>query len=750
MSTSIVNNGLTGLLAAQAGILTTSHNISNATTPGYNRQLIVQITNQPMQTGSGFFGQGTNVANVQRVYSQYLAGAVMAAQTQVGEMDSYLAQVQQIDNMLADKTAGLSPALSDFFAGVQGVAANPSSVSARQSLLSSAQALTARFATLNQSLDEQRQGVNDQITSEVGVINSYASQIAQVNQQIIMANSGNSSQQPNDLLDQRDELLQKLNQEIRVTTAMQSDGTVSVFIGNGQPVVMNTTAYSLVAQPSKSDPQQTVVGVKAINGNIIELQQSMLTGGTLGGLVSFLNESLDPAQNELGRIAITLATQFNQQHAMGQDLNGNLGGDLFSFPTATSSGMAAYMNLYANKNNTGSGALTAQVVQSDYRVVYDGTNYSVYRLNDNGTLMPASAGLVTNTFAGGSINVDGVTITLPAAGLSAGDAFTIKPENPTATRVTADSTNSAAAAATAVTATQAGDGALAADDYRIDYTGTGPTGYMVTRLSDNTVLTPTVNNFPPNSITFEGVTVHFTGSPNVGDSFVLQPTRNAARDITVNISDTALIAAGDPFRTRVDTSNTGTGTIDAGSMTVLDPASIPLPGQVTLTYNSGANTWSVTGPAPWNGLTIPSANFTAGQQNVIDLKGIRFTLSGTPQNGDRVYLEPNTSGVSDNRNAQALGALQTSRLMEGNSATYQEAYAQIVSEVGNKTREVTVTGQAQQSLANQASDAVQQLSGVNLDEEAANLIRYQQAYQASAKMIDVGSKLFDTFLSAIG
>ncbi|MGE5467352.1 MAG: flagellar hook-associated protein FlgK [Ignavibacteria bacterium] len=752
MATSIVNNGLSGLLAAQAGILTTSHNISNASTPGYSRQQIVQTTNQPMKTGAGWFGQGTSVETVQRVYSQYLTGSVMAAQTQVGEMDAYLAQVQQIDNMLADASAGLSPALSDFYKGVQDVAANPSSIPARQSLLASAQSLAARFQSINQSLDEQRSGVNDQITSEVTLINSYTAQIAQVNQQIILAQSANSNQQPNDLLDQRDELLQKLNKEVRVTTAMQTDGTVSVFIGNGQPVVMNNSAYTLVAQPSTSDPQQTVVAIKAINGNTIELQQSLLSGGTLGGLVSFVNESLNSAQNQLGRIALDLSQQFNQQHQMGQDLNGAMGGALFSFPTNSANGMYSYMNLYANKNNTGSATLSAQILQSDYRVVFNGAAFDVYRLNGNGTLAPQvvpPAAPIASFAPGGSVNVDGVTISgTAAAGLAAGDAFTVKPGDPIATRIVADSTNGAGVGA--LSATQAGLGALTGDDYRIDYTGTGATGYVVTRLSDNAVLTPTVNTDPANTISFEGVTVQLGGTPNVGDSFILQPTRNVGRDITVNISDPRLIAAGDPFRTKADSTNTGTAKIDSGSMVAVDPTAIPLSGTVTLTYASATNTWALTGPAPWNGLTIPSTAFNPGQQNVIDLNGVRFTLSGTPQNGDKVYLEPNSNGISDNRNAQALGALQTRRMMEGNSATYEEAYSQIVSQIGNKTREVTVTGQAQQALANQANDAVQQLSGVNLDEEAANLIRFQQAYQASAKMIDVGSKLFDTFLSAIG
>jgi flagellar hook-associated protein 1 FlgK len=568
-----------------------------------------------------------------------------------------------------------------------------------------------------------------------------------VNQQIILANSGNANQQPNDLLDQRDQLVQQLNKEIRATTVTQDDGTVSVFIGNGQPVVMGTNAYQLVAQPSRSDPQQMTVAVKTANGGSIELQQSMLSGGTLGGLVSFVNESLNPAQNELGRVAIALAQEFNQQHAMGQDLNGNMGGDLFSFASNTATGMDAYMNLYANKNNTGTATLTAKIIQSDYRLVYNsGTSrYDVYRLNANGTMAPASGGAaVTSVAPGASINIDGITISTTAvAGLTNGDAFTIKPGNAAATRVIADSRNSANATATAVSSTQSGIGALLADDYRIDYTATG---YLVTRLSDNATLTPTINGVPANSMTFDGVTVQMGGTPAVGDSFILQPTRNAARDITVNISDNKLIAAGDPFRTSVDSGNTGSTAIDSGSMIALDPTHVPFTGRVTLTYNAG--TWTVSGGTPaWTG-TI--TGFTPGQQNVINLNGIQFTLSGTPQNGDKVYLDPNSNGVSDNRNMQALGALQTTRLMQGNSATYEEAYAQIVSQIGNKTHEVTVTGQAQQALANQATDAVSALSGVNLDEEAANLIRYQQAYQASAKMIDVGTKLFDTFLSAIG
>jgi flagellar hook-associated protein 1 FlgK len=753
MATSIVNNGLTGLFAAQAGVLTTSHNISNASTPGFSRQRIVQTTNQPMYTGVGFFGQGTNVQSVERMYSQYLSGRVFAAETRVGELDAYLAEIQQIDNMLADSSAGLSPALSEFFKGVQEVAANPSSIPARQSMLSTAEALVSRFQAIDQNLVQQRLGLNQQITSEIGLVNSYTSQIANLNQQIILAQAGGTNQPPNDLLDQREHLLQELNKEISVTTVTQTDGTLSVFIGNGQPVVMNTNAYALNAQPSSSDPQKVVVGIQTIAGNnTVELLGSFLTGGKLGGLLAFERESLNPAQNALGRIAVALAQSFNQQHQMGQDLNGAMGSDLFSFPLNSASGMFAYSNLYANKNNTGTAVLTAQILQSDYRVVYNGVSgqYDVYRLNANLPMASASGAtpvaLAPPLTPGGSVNVDGVTITAAAGALANGDAFTLKPGNPSSTRIVADSSNSAAGTASVLGSTQAGIGALSGSDYRLDYTGVGVPGYVVTRLSDNATLTPTLNLIPANSITFEGVTIRLQGAPNVGDSFILQPTRNAARDITVNFADPRMIAAGNSFRTRSDFANIGTASIDAGSMVALDPTKMPLGGSVTLTYTKATNTWAVAGA--WTA-TIPSSDFTPGQQNVIDLNGIRFTISGVPQDGDRLYLDPNTNGVSDNRNAQALGGLQTTKLLAGNSASLEEVYSQIVSMIGNKTREIQVTGQAQQTLANEANDAVQQLSGVNLDEEAANLIRYQQAYQAAAKMIDVGTKLFDTFLAAV-
>jgi flagellar hook-associated protein 1 FlgK len=629
--------GVSGLNAASIGLATTSHNIANASTPGYNRQVVVQATNIPVLTGSGFIGQGTNVETVKRVYDQYLSQQVLTAQTGASEMDGYYQQISQIDNILGDPSAGLSSAVSGFFNGVQAVSADPSSISARQSMVSTAQTLVARFQSLNERLTEIRDGVNSQVTSEVSSISTYASQIANVNRQILLAQAGSQSQQPNDLLDQRDSLIADLNKEVRISTLTQSDGTMSVFFGNGQPLVVGTDAYSLTSGPATTDPEKIVVKLKAPGGTTTEIPESQITGGTLGGLIRFRNESLDSAQNALGRIAVALTQTFNNQHQLGQDLTGALGGDFFSVsgPTWNSS-----------SSNTGSAVLTptfatnaaTNLTASDYRLSYDGANYTLTRLSDN------------------------------------------------------QSWTGATATAVATTANQGFDLSLA-------------------------------------------------GAIASGDSFKIEPTRAGASSISVAITDARNIAAAAPIRSGASTNNAGTGSISAGTVNTPAPPNANLQQAVTITFVDATH-FSVNGVGTGNPASVA---YTAGAN--ISYNGWTIQIAGAPQTGDVFSVGANTNGVSDNRNAVALGALQTGRTMLGGNASYGDAYAQLVSDVGNKTREVKSLGASQQALADSAVAAQQSMSGVNLDEEAANLIRYQQAYQAAAKMIDISSKVFDSILA---
>ncbi|MEI7611320.1 MAG: flagellar hook-associated protein FlgK [Betaproteobacteria bacterium] len=676
MGSGIFSIGVTAVQSAQIGLMTTEHNISNVNTPGYSRQRILQATNIAVLSGSGYVGQGSHVTTVERMYSSFIGAQVNRAQTNVSQLQSYSTELGQINNMLADDSAGLSPAMQSFFKGIQQVAADPTSLTARQSMVSGAQAMTARYQALDQRLVQQYEGVNTQIQGNVASINSYAQQISNLNEQIITAESS-MGQPPNDLYDQRDQIVADLNKVINVSTSTNSDGTYNVYIGNGQQLVTRTQVTTLAAQASSADPARLTVALQnSVSSQ--ELPESIITGGALGGLLQFRSEFLDKTSNELGRIAASMALTFNAQHALGQDLTGKISGDtgfvsdFFTVPTP-------------------------KVVSS--------------------TLNPAAASAVTVS------------------------ASFISPPPSNGTNFYTDLTNS---------------------DYRLTAGAAGPGALTLTRLSDNvqwtgadvTTLNAAVAASTQGS---QGFTIAASAALVSGSSYLIQPTRDAALNIGVNstiASDVRQIAVAAPIRTVVGTTNTGNATISAGS--VATGYTTPASGSpVTLTYSGGSLTGFASYPVTVKdsqGNSLAGSPFAAGAVTftngaTITSGGVSFSISGTPKDGDSFQIAKNTNGVSDGRNVLLLGKLQTQSTMSGGKASFQQAYAQLVSDAGNKGREVQVTLDAQNSLLTQSQSARDSLSGVNLDEEAANLLRYQQAYQAAAKMLDIGSKLFDSILA---
>jgi flagellar hook-associated protein 1 FlgK len=626
---SIFEIGLTGLNAAQAGLNTTSHNIASASTAGFHRQNAIQSTQQPELTGSGFFGKGVRVDTVLRTYSQFLDGAVLQAQTQDSYLQAYQSQINQIDNLLADPNAGLSPALQSFFSAVQDVASNPASVPSRQAMISQAQALQSRFQAFSARLSEIRSGVNRQISDTTSQISSLAQDLAHINDQIIQSQSS-ATQPPNDLLDKRDQLVSDLNKLVRTSVVKDAGGTVNVFIGTGQTLVLGTQSFALSAAPSVADSANYDISYLA-NGNVIPLNGASLQGGSLGALLAFRGETLDSVQNNLGRVAVVLAQTFNDQHNLGQDLNGALGQNFFNVPAA---------QVLVNGNNGGTAAITATnatagaLTGSDYRLSFNAGTWSLLRLTDN----------TQTTFAAFPQTVDGVTLNLAS------------------------------------------------------------------------------------------------GAAGNGDSFLIQPTRNGARDISVALRDPALIAAAAPIRTASAVANTGNATITPGTVDTPPPPNANLVNTVTLTFTS-ATTFDVNGIGTGN----PTGVVYAANGN-ISYNGWTAQISGTPSAGDTFTIARNTGGVADNRNALLLSALQTTNTVANGTTNYQGAYSLVVSEVGNRAREINVQSDAQTALVQQTTSAQQSLSGVNLDEEAANLIRFQQAYQASGRVLQIASKLFDTIL----
>lgn len=719
MSTGIFSIGVSGLLAAQQALLTTEHNVTNANTPGYNRQRTLQATNVAIMTGAGAMGQGVHVTTVERQYDQFLVGQVNYAQTNTSELETYYSQIKQVDDMLADPNAGLSPALQSFFTGVQQVAANPANLPARQAMVSTAQTLVERFHGLQDRINLVWEQVNGEIQDSVSAINTYSAQIAELNQRIVIA-QGSFGQPPNDLLDQRDNLVAELNKLVRVQTSTNTDGSYNVFVGTGQQLVVGTQVTTMTARASSEDPTKIVIGLLTA-GSSQELPESLITGGKLGGLLTFRSGALVPAANQLGRVVASLALTFNDQHALGQDLLGNVAGsglisNFFTVPAP---------RVVNNTNNTGAGSVSAALVDpaadSRFTLSFAAGTYTVTRASDGQSWSGASlAALQTtvNSATGNALVLP--NITAGSVQVTDGKLFT----------------------------------RLAASDYKVTFGAAG--AYSIIRQSDNVTVAA---GSGAGTVTVDGVQITIGAVGNNGDTFLIQPTHDMAGNFTVDsrfAADPRLIAAAAPVRTQPTLTNTGNMVLSQGAVsTGYSRASLP----VTITVNTGAGTLS--GFPVGTPVTVfysdgTSAVVSAGSVNLanggspiakVTFDGMTFTLAGTPGNGDSYTIRTNPNGVSDGRNGVLLGMLQTANTLAGGTASYQGAYAQLVADTGIRTREAKVKGDAQQALLDQSQAAREALSGVNLDEEAANLIKFQQAYQASAKMLEVGSKLFDSILA---
>lgn len=626
MGTSIIGVALTGLNAAQSGLVTTGHNIANVNTPGYSRQKTLQNVNAPQSTGAGYIGRGVNVETVRRAYDEFLVSQTWVAQSSASHWQAYSTQLRGVDGLLGDPTAGLSPSLASFFGAVNDVAANPSDAASRQGLLSAASALAARFRSLDSQLGAQRIDVDQKIASTVNLVNTLAGRVADLNSRIALAGAGGHA--PNDLLDQRDALIQDLTRNVRLSTVAQDDGSLNLFLANGQALVVGARPYTLIVGTEDTDPQRVMVGLQTGAG-VLRFRAADLAGGALGGMLAFRESTLDGVQNELGRIALVLTRELNAQQALGLDANGQPGTAVFA---------AGPPRAAASSLNAGTAQLSAVIADvraltaSDYRVQWDGAQWNITRLQD-GTLQ---------SFATLPQTLDGVTL---------------------------DVASGAAAA---------------------------------------------------------------------GDTFLVQPTRLAAGGFATLLTHVSQIAAAAPIRTASAAANTGTAAVSAGRAV---SANVNMMQPVTITF-TGPGTFDVSGTGTGNPTGLA---YTPGA--AISFNGWTVEIAGAPAAGDVFSVSANTSASGDGRNVLALAALQSSALVEGR-ATLAQAYGQLVARVGTTSREVDVSVEAQSRFLAETEARRSALSGVNLDEEAANLLRYQQAYQASGKLIQLAERLFESLLSA--
>lgn len=428
--------GLGALNAAQYKLKTAAHNVNNSAVEGYNRQTVLTQTAGAQATGGGYVGRGVETVTVSRSYDNFLFRQLVGALGQGAAQTAYANEISQVDTLFADRTVGISPAIEDFFKSVNAVASAPADPAAREEMLGQANNLATQIRENSAFLSRQHDNINAQVTTVVEQINSYVERIRDANTQIVEARASAMKHEPNDLLDQRDQLLKEMNGLVGVTV-FEQDGRFNLAIGNGQIVLGGDTVFPLRAQPAADDPQRTVVAFTARDGSGalvgIELDESRIRGGQLGGLIQYRQEVLDDVQNNLGRMAVGLAEVFNAVHRTGEDLAGVAGGDFFSV------GGPRIIPSVADQDNAS--AVAASIVDvdaltaEDYRVTVrydtDGTTFLGYTVTNLTTKqatqvdVPAGGGAVTR-------EIEGVEFTFQdndtlSTNLSALDSWYVQP-----------------------------------------------------------------------------------------------------------------------------------------------------------------------------------------------------------------------------------------------------------------------------------------------------------------------------------
>ncbi len=681
---SLLSIGMSGLNAAQGSLSVLSNNIANVNTPGYSRQQSSQTANASNQFGGVFIGSGTTLADVRRVYNEYLDAAYQNSTSLSADANTYQNQISAVDKVLSDKTTGMSSALSAFFATLQTASSNPSDLSARQLLVANAKTLSSRFNSISTQLTQQKETINSQLSTMSDQVNQLTSSIASLNKQIFQA-QGSASSAPANLLDSRNEAVRSLNELIGVTVT-DKNGQFTVTTGTGQPLVEGGISNTISAVPSNTDNSQYTIQLN-VNNTSLDLG-SVISGGSIGGLLRYRSDALMPAINELGRLAIATADTMNNQLGQGLDLNGDFGTSLFK--DVNSAIAIASRSQGASGNSAGSGNLNVTIDDSSKLTTYDYKVTFSDKTNPNIITVVRSDGKAMGNFDITSTtsppSFDGVTLSLDGKGIMGfGDSFKV---SPTATGASAIGVDMVDANKLAFA------GALVGDSSKTN-TGTG------------TFTQPSLTN---------PVDIH--GGAN---SAKLRADIEGLMPVKMVFAAPAADGTQSYTISNAQGKSIGTGTI--------------VPGQ--------GNKVTVNVPElDATGTPIPGSGFS-----------FDTTINGSPAGGDSTTFSFNSGGKSDGRNAQQLLDLQTKAtvgLGDGNTGvSLVGANSRLVSQVGAKASQSGVDVAATGALLAANKEALSSVSGVNLDDEAGDMIKFQQYYTASSQIIKAAQETFSTLINSL-
>lgn len=669
-----MNVGVSSLIANQHALTTTGHNIANVNSAGYSRQTVATKALVGQNMGTGYVGKGVQVASVMRHYNELLGKQSNAANAANAADAIRYQSLMQMQDVYSGGEGSLGAAINSMMNAFADVGAAPADGTARNVVLTRMSELTARFRAASATLQEQDYSTKQQLTNNVTLVNNLAVQVATLNSQIARALA--SGHQPNDLLDARDQIIREINQFVQTSQVEADDGSVSLFAGGSQALVLGSSAGQLSVAETAEYPGSGKLSLyfSQKNGAPIELTAAMVGGGEIAGLLNFNNNDLVAGRNLLGRLALSIGTELNTQNKLGLTLSGVYGTDLFQLSNQSTgwSNITGY-----NAGNAATSATTQvqnsrSLVASDYKIQFDGNGGAqLIRLSD-GQLTP----MTVDPINGIHQTVDGLAFSVPVAVATAaqkGQSILFQPFNKAADEIQPLVHNAAdLAVASAVTAniTSSNGGTLQLS--KLNATNLG----AVTTAGGNTVYTqvPAVN---------QPATIRFTDD-------------SGSYEVAYNIWDTA---------TESWQAQTATGSYTSGSA-----------------------------------ITVPGLGWS-------------IAMTGTPKMGDTVSVG-NALDLGDGYklnagNASAFLDLRDTAIFD-NGTTLSDGFSSAMAVIGTRTQSAQYAAKLSETVANNLNADRTAVSGVNLDEEAARLLQYQQAYQASAKIIQTAQSLFDSVLNAVG
>ncbi|HCP97980.1 MAG TPA: flagellar hook-associated protein FlgK [Pseudoalteromonas sp.] len=684
MSFNLLNIANSGIRANTELLQTTSKNIANVNTQGYVRERTEHATMINNQVGRG---------ETYRLLNQFAQQQLNRDTSNKSFFDQFVVESNRVDTLFTEESNSLSTSINSLFNNVQEALNQPSSSVARSLVMSDAQNLVNQMDRLSGIVLEQKNVVNQQLDIFTDEANGLIQKIGTLNQDIAAVNGTNNAADASSTFNERDKAIRDLSALIDIETLDGPNGEKLVFMGTGEAVVMQNGGFNLFSTTGNPDPNFKELKLDVNGGKAVPLEvDTSKLKGKIGGLLAFRDDILVPAQNQIGQMGLALADAFNEQNKLGMDASGKLGGDIFNIPTVSA---------YAYQANTGSATMTATVEAG------------------KGSELPASDFLITYTGNPNEVSIQPID----NKGEFIGDAaIAIIPAN----------------------------NVIDADDIQLATPGDP-------------------NATPPQPATVEdsfGLKLEINGTGNPGDQFQIKLNSDSASSITLATGRGEDLALASPIRTANSIDNVGTATISAGEVTNITSGGFTSDllaltnGSISLVKTGNLNEYQISdgNNAATTIIIPPPGNNVLSQAGTpYSDYGFDFDIEGTPATGDTFTLEFNKGGFDDNRNGQKLAELQNGDLVRqnlvagasaDNHKTFNQAYAGLVSEIGVVTSQAKTNGEAFDALAQQSEAWYESLSGVNLDEEAANLLRFQQSYAASAQVLSAARSIFDTLLSA--